>query len=57
MFLEQIENLGNVKHERKRFIQKLVSHKKIGKMSSTGDESLRNDINRKIMTRFSPQKE
>lgn len=57
MFLEQIENLGNVKHERKRFIQKLVSRKKIGKMSSTGDESLQNDINRKIMTRFSPQKE
>lgn len=57
MFLEQIENLGNVKHERKRFIQKLVSRKKIGKMSSTGDESLRNDINRKIMTCFSPQKE
>lgn len=57
MFLEQIKNLGNVKHKRKRFIQKLVSRKKIGKMSSTGDESLRNDINRKIMTHFSPQKE
>lgn len=56
MFLEQIKNLGNVKHKRKRFIQKLVSRKKIGKMS-TGDESLRNDINRKIITHFSPQKE
>lgn len=56
MFLEQIPNLGNVKHKRRRFIQKLVSRKKIGKMSSTGDESLRSDINRKIMTRFSPQK-